>query len=172
MRLVRFSSAITVAMAAMLMSLLSLAPTVSNAQAPSITIKGAGPQPVSITSAELASMPRATASTSNNGITTTFEGVLLSEVLKKAGVPYTADMHRHLLTGYVIATASDGYEVLFSLGELDPGITSGQYLLADKADGKPMFGTNGDFRLIVPGDKRGARSIRMLTSLTVVMPTR
>jgi hypothetical protein len=73
------------------------------------------------------------------------------------------------LTGYVVATAGDGYRVVFSLGELDDGITDGQYLLADAADGKPLFGENGAFRLVVPKDKRGARSVRALTGLHVVL---
>ena len=73
---------------------------------------------------------------------------------------------------YVLAAASDGYQVLFSLGELDPEITDGQYLVADAADGKPLFGEMGAFQLVVPGDKRGARSIRMLASVTVVQTKR
>lgn len=57
---------------------------------------------------------------------------------------------------------------MFSLGELDPDMTDAQFLLADKANGKPLFGENGAFRLVVPKDKSGARSIRMLTTLNVV----
>jgi hypothetical protein len=67
-----------------------------------------------------------------------------------------------------LAAASDGYRVVFSLGELDPDMTDSQFLLADAANGKPLFGENGSFRLVIPTDKRGARSIRMLTSLEVV----
>jgi hypothetical protein len=33
---------------------------------------------------------------------------------------------------------------------------------------KSLFGEDGAFRLVVPKDKRGARSIRMLTKLEVV----
>jgi hypothetical protein len=54
------------------------------------------------------------------------------------------------------------------VGELDPGMTDGQFLLAEKANGKPLFGENGAFRLVVSKDKRGARSIRMLKELNVV----
>ncbi len=72
------------------------------------------------------------------------------------------------LSSYVVAKASDGYQVVFSLGELDPAMTDGQFLLADTADGKPMFAERGDFRIVIPTDKRGARSIRMLTELSVV----
>jgi hypothetical protein len=94
--------------------------------------------------------------------------VWLADVLKKAGAPLGAGMHGAALSSYVLASASDGYQVLFSLAELDPDMADGKFLLADKANGKPLFGENGSFRLVIPTDKRGARSIRMLTSLNVV----
>ena len=99
---------------------------------------------------------------------TTYEGVWLSDVLKKAGVPFGSGMRGAALSAYIVASASDGYQVVFSVGEVDPDMTDGQYLLADKANGKALFGENGAFRLVVPKDKRGARSVRMLTSLNVV----
>lgn len=136
--------------------------------APSVAVTGAVSQPLSLTAADLAAMPRATATTSSNGTATTYEGVWLADVLKKAGVPFGAGMRGPALAGYVLASASDGYQVVFSLGELDPDMTDEQFLLADKANGKPLSGQNGAFRLVVPKDKHGARSIRMLTTLNVV----
>jgi hypothetical protein len=111
-------------------------------------------------------MPRATASTTNNGVTTAWEGVWLSEVLKRAGVGPGVDM-----PGYVVATALDGYQILFSLGELDPTVTEGQYLVADRANGKPLTGRDGSFRLVVAKDIRGLRSVRQLAKLEVVFLT-
>lgn len=145
------------------------APTLAAQQAaPSIAVTGAVSQPLTLTAADLAAMSRATVTTTNNGISTAYEGVWLSDVLKKAGVPFGSGMRGPTLSTYVVASASDGYQVVFSAGELDPDMTDGQYLLADKANGKALFGENGSFRLVVPKDKRGARSIRMLTSLNVV----
>src|SRR5262245_38941899 len=135
---------------------------------PSIAVTGAVSQPLSLTATDLAAMPRATATTNSNGLATMYEGVWLSDVLKKAGVPFGAGMRGAALAGYVLASASDGYQVVFSLGELDPDMTDAQFLLADKANGKPLAGQNGAFRLVVPEDKHGARSIRMLTTLNVV----
>lgn len=144
------------------------APVQAQQAAPSIAVTGAVAQPLTLTAADLAAMPRQTATTTNNGIATAYEGVWLSDVLKKAGVPFGAGMRGVALSTYVLAAASDGYQVVFSAGELDPGMTDGQFLLADKANGKPLSGENGSFRLVVPKDKHGARSIRMLTSLNVV----
>jgi spermidine/putrescine-binding protein len=52
--------------------------------------------------------------------------------------------------------------------ELDPAFIDNQILLADTANGKALFGAQGRFRLVVPKDKPGARSVRMLTKLEVV----
>ncbi len=143
-------------------------PIAAQQSAPSITVSGAVAPPLTLTAADLAAMPRQTVTTNNNGIATVYEGVWLSDVLKKAGAPLGAGMRGPALSMYVLASASDGYQVVFSAAEVDPDMTDEQFLVADKANGKPLFGENGSFRLVVPKDKRGARSIRMLTSLNVV----
>jgi len=43
-----------------------------------------------------------------------------------------------------------------------------QILLADTANGKTLFGVQGRFRLVVPKDRPGAQSVRMLTALEVL----
>lgn len=96
------------------------------------------------------------------------EGVWLHEVLKRAGVPSGTELRGKALAGYVLAEAQDGYQVVFSLAELDPVFTDNQVLLADTAGGKPLGGAQGPFRLVAPKDKRGARSVRMLARLEVV----
>jgi hypothetical protein len=113
-------------------------------------------------------MPRASVSTTSNGMATVYEGVWLHEVLKKAGVPLGSELRGKALTTYVLAEAQDGYQVVFSLAELDPSFVDNQILVADTANGKALFGAQGRFRLVVPKDKPGARSIRMLTRLEVV----
>src|SRR5215469_6217345 len=107
--------------------------------APSVAVTGAVKEPLTLTASDLAAMPRAKAVTDNNGIQTTYEGVWLSDVLKKAGVPLGPGLRGAALAGYIVASASDGYQVVFSIGELDPDMTSAQYLLADTANGKALF---------------------------------
>jgi DMSO/TMAO reductase YedYZ molybdopterin-dependent catalytic subunit len=135
---------------------------------PSVRITGAVKEPLTLTADDLAKMPRATVKTTGNGMETVYEGVWLHEVLKKAGVPQGSALRGKALAGYVLAEASDGYQVLFSLGELDPSFIDNEILLADTANGKPLFGAQGRFRLVVPKDKPGARSVRMLSKLDVV----
>lgn len=135
---------------------------------PAVQVTGAVKQALTLTADDLAKMPRATVRTTSGGMETVYDGVWLHEVLKKAGVPQGAELRGKALASYVLAEAQDGYRVVFSLGELDPSFIDNEILLADTADGKPLFGAQGRFRLVAPKDKHGARSIRMLARLEVV----
>lgn len=146
-----------------------LAPIAAAQDTPSaVQVTGAVKQPLTLTADDLAKMPRASVRTSNNGLETVYEGVWLHEVLKRAGVPLGSELRGKALTTYLLAEAKDGYQVVFSVAEVDPAFTDSQMLLADKADGKPLIGSQGPFRLVVAKDKPGARSIRMLTRIEVV----
>jgi DMSO/TMAO reductase YedYZ molybdopterin-dependent catalytic subunit len=134
---------------------------------PTVQITGAVKQALTLTAEDLAKMPRASVRTTSSGMETVYEGVWLHEVLKRAGVPQGSELRGKALASYVLAEAQDGYQVLFSLAELDPAFIDNEILLADTSNGKPLFGAQGRFRLVVPKDKPGARSIRMLTKLEV-----
>jgi hypothetical protein len=135
---------------------------------PAVQVTGAVKQALTLTAGDLAKMPRASVRTSNNGMETVYDGVWLYEVLKRAGVPQGSELRGKALTSYVLAEAQDGYQVVFSLAELDPAFIDNEILLADTANGKPLFGAQGRFRLVASKDKPGARSVRMLTRLEVV----
>jgi hypothetical protein len=64
--------------------------------------------------------------------------------------------------------AEDGYRVVFSLAELDPGFLDAEVLVADTIDGAPLGPKQGPFKLVAPHEKRPARWVRMLRSITVV----
>jgi DMSO/TMAO reductase YedYZ molybdopterin-dependent catalytic subunit len=136
--------------------------------ATSFQVTGAVKQPLTLSAEDLAKMPRATVKATSNGMETVYDGVWLFEILKKAGVPQGGELRGKALASYVLAEAQDGYQVLFSLGELNPSFIDNQILLADTANGKPLFGAQGRFRLVVPHDKPVARSVRMLTKIEVV----
>lgn len=151
--------------------LLLLCALFASAQAPatpSIFVDGAIPQPLTLTPGDLAKLPRASLKTTNDGVETAYEGVWLHDVLKRSGAPQGYALRGEFLASCVIAHAQDGYQVAFSLAETDPAFTDSQILLADTGDGKPLFGAQGRFRLIVATDKPGARSVRMLTRLEIV----
>ena len=135
---------------------------------PTVQVTGAVKQTLTLSADDLAKMPRASVKTTSSGMETVYQGVWLHEVLKKAGVPQGGELRGKALASYLIAEAQDGYQVVFSLAELDPAFIDNEILLADTANGKPLFGAQGRFRLVVPKDKPGARSIRMLTKIEVV----
>jgi len=140
----------------------------SQDEPPTVRVTGAVKQTLALSADDLSRMPRATVRTMSNGMETVYEGVWLHEVLKKAGVPQGSELRGKALATYVMAEAQDGYQVVFSLGELDPAFIDNEILLADTASGKALFGAQGRFRLVVPKDKPGARSVRMLTKIEVV----
>ena len=133
-----------------------------------IQVTGDVKKPLTLSADDLGKMPRATVKTTNNDKETVYEGVWLHSVLNKAGVPEGEELRGKALSTYVLATAQDGYQVVFSIGELDPSFIDNEILLADTVNGKALSGTQGRFRLVVPKDKPGARSVRMLTKIEVV----
>jgi DMSO/TMAO reductase YedYZ molybdopterin-dependent catalytic subunit len=97
----------------------------------------------------------------------TYSGVILSSILQKAGVTLGKDLRGENLTKYVLVEASDGYQVVFALAELDQGYTDRTIILADKADGKPLPAGDGPFRIVVQDEKKPARCIKMVTGIKV-----
>jgi DMSO/TMAO reductase YedYZ molybdopterin-dependent catalytic subunit len=143
--------------------------TVQNQATSELTIRGDIPAPLILKADDLVRMPREAVSVPDqDGTKVNYEGVPLREILKRAGVPLGKELRGKALASYVLARAHDGYQVLFSLGELDAAFGNESIIVADKRDGKPLFGYQGPFRLVCPNDKAGARSVRMLETLELV----
>jgi Oxidoreductase molybdopterin binding domain len=134
-----------------------------------IAVTGDVATPLTLKAEDLLNMPRETVSLpEQDGTKIEYEGVSLREILKRAGAPLGNQLRGKALTTYILAKAHDGYQVVFALGEVDAAFANEQILVADKRDGKPLFGYQGPFRLVCPNDKAGARSVRMLETLEVV----
>ena len=135
-----------------------------------LKIGGAVATPLVLTVADLKKMPRKKLSVVNphDKKTENYKGVLLEELLRKAGVAQGENLRGPALASYVSAEASDGYRVVFSLAELDSGIVDSEVIVADTMDGAPLGEKQGPFRLVAPHEKRPARWVRMLKSITVV----
>ncbi|HYA16760.1 MAG TPA: molybdopterin-dependent oxidoreductase [Bryobacteraceae bacterium] len=134
-----------------------------------LTISGDVATPLTLKAEDLASMPRQTVTIPDaDGTKVEYEGVELREILKRAGAETGQKLRGKALSTYVLAKAKDGYEVVFTLGEIDQSFGNASILVADKRDGKPLFGYQGPLRLVCPNDKAGARSVRMLETLEVV----
>jgi hypothetical protein len=96
----------------------------------------------------------------------TYSGVPLAALLAKLNAPLGKDLHKEALAAYLIATGSDGYSVVLSLAEVDPSFHAGQVIVADARDSQPL-GKSGPFQLIVSDDKRPARWVHNLVSITL-----
>ena len=137
-----------------------------------LRITGAVNTSLNLSVGDLKSLPRKTLSVVNphNKKTEAYEGVPLEELLHKAGVPHGEQLRGPAMAMYVIAEAEDGYRVAFSLAELDSGILDSEIIVADTMDGSPLPPKEGPFRIVAPHEKRPARWVRMLKSITVMNP--
>lgn len=125
--------------------------------------------PLTLTVDDVKNMPRTTVEIKNeSGGTLTYEGVLLGEILKRAGATLGAELRGDAVASYVVATAADGYRAVFSLGEVDPALTMNGIMIADTVDGKPLADNQGPFRVVTPKDSRPSRAVHMVERIDVV----
>ena len=94
-----------------------------------------------------------------------FEGPLLWTVLDSAHA-IDPSKHRDDVRQIVILTGVDGYTAMLALGEISPEFENKQVILAERMDGKPLEHP----RIVVPGDKRGGRSVHNLAKIVVLAP--
>jgi hypothetical protein len=118
------------------------------------------------TAEKLAALPHTTIKLYNEHAKAdqTFAGVPLTELLAPLGVPEKPKGKDFTL--YLVAEGSDGYQVVYSIGEVTPDVHDGTVLVADAMDGKPL-GVNGPVQLVAAGEKRPARWVRNLVAIRV-----
>lgn len=145
-------------------------------KAETLTISGAVSKEASIDVASLEKLGGEEVEWKHKDKTYRFTGVPLEKVLAehgvKAGVMSNEIPKPEKLAGlkYVIVGSSpDGYQAVFSFSELSTfqGQPTKAFVVW-KLDGKPLPEEMGPFRLVVPTDKEGARSMYHLAALQVV----
>jgi DMSO/TMAO reductase YedYZ molybdopterin-dependent catalytic subunit len=146
------------------------APGQSKPAEATLTVTGSVEKPLSLTISDLRQLPRKTVKVLNphEKKEEAYEGVLLAELLARAGVPQGAKLRGAGMATYILAEGSDGYRVIFALAETDSDFQDSEILVADKMNGQPMNATVGPLRLVAPHDKRPARWVRMLQTIQVV----
>jgi hypothetical protein len=100
----------------------------------------------------------------------TYTGTTLWDLLTDAVGVTTTTAKNDILSKYVIATGSDGYQAVFSLGEIDP-VFGAQPVLVSYTDTAGQLGPEGSdglARMVVPGDIAGGQYVSDLVSLQVV----
>jgi DMSO/TMAO reductase YedYZ molybdopterin-dependent catalytic subunit len=85
-----------------------------------------------------------------------YTGALLWTLLQRTEA--LAVEPRERLHHVVAVTGHDGYVAVLALAEIDPEFAGKQVLLAYRRDGQPL--PDHELRLVVPGDRRGGRSVR------------
>ena len=114
-------------------------------------------------------MPQSTVTVHNahTGRDETYTGVALSSLFDAAGLPFNKDTQRTYLRSYVRAQGTDFYFVLYSAAEMESELNSARALVAISMDGHDL-GDDGEFKLVSSAEKRPARWVRNLISLSVV----
>jgi len=133
-----------------------------------ITVQSDSGTGAKLSATEIARLPHQTVSVDVHGNPSTFDGVPVTILLEKAGIKLGDSLRGKRLSDCLLVEAADGYRVVIALPELDSGFTDRVIILADRANGHPLDSKEGPFRIIIPGEKRMARWVRQVRSLTVV----
>jgi hypothetical protein len=129
---------------------------------------GGNHAPVSISLAEFRALPHVTITVHNAhaNVDESYSGVPLAELLAKLDAPLGENLRGKALASCIVASGSDGYSVVLSIAEVDPSFHGGEILVADPRDGQSL-GKSGPFQLIVSEDKRPARWVHNLVSISL-----
>ena len=133
-----------------------------------LEVSGEIEHPVKLSARDIAGLPHVTVKTKeHSGEEATFEGVALIQILNIAGMELGEGLRGKALSTYLVVKASDNYQVIFTPPELDPAFTDRVVLLADKKNGSPLPPSEGPLRIVVPDEKRQARWVRNVISISV-----
>ena len=141
---------------------------VSGLIAQTLQVVNTGAHTTTLAAAQIANAPHVAVEAHDHAGAAHFEGVPLSAVLSLAGVQLGDTLRGPRMAEALLVEASDGYEVVFALAEVDPAFATREIILADKRDGKVLDAKEGPYRIVVPGDSRPARWVRQVTTLRVI----
>ncbi|MDO8066993.1 molybdopterin-dependent oxidoreductase [Janthinobacterium sp. SUN206] len=139
-----------------------------------LTVTGMVERPLTLKVADLRQLPPANggkiAVTRHNGdkaeTITSYKGVLLRDILDKAVLD--APGHNDVKKLAIIATATDGYAVVFSWGELYNAPAGEGVIVYYEKNGKALDDNDGEIALISAKDIRtGPRHVKWLNGIEV-----
>lgn len=146
------------------------APPSAPAGSVSIEIAGDGVKPGAVLDAAAwKRLPRATAQAVDpDKRSSIYEGARMADVLQDAGLMLGDALRGKLARVYVVVTASDNYEAVFSLGEIDTADARCAPILVNVRDGAPLAAEAGPVRVVAPCDRHHERWVRNVTALRVL----
>ncbi len=138
------------------------------AQQAEVTVSGDITNPYQINTGTFAAMKQITVTAkAKDGSAHQYSGVSLFDILTKAGSVPNNQLRGKALSKYVLITAADHYQVVIALPEFDPAFSDQIIILANQEDGHSLPVASGPYRLIVPQDKKPARSVMQVTGINV-----
>jgi hypothetical protein len=137
-------------------------------RAQTLRVVGTDGKATTLSAAQIAAIPHVQVSAQDHEATSTFDGAPLAAVLSAAGIKLGDSMRGPRMTEAMLVEAADNYKVVFALAEADPAFATREVILADKKNGKLLDTKEGPFRIVAPGDKRGARWVRQVTEIRIV----
>jgi hypothetical protein len=141
----------------------------AKSDAAAVVLRAADGKTVHLTQGDLKKLPRTELEVvDHRGNKARYSGVALRAILDKLNVPRGEALRGEWLRAFVIVDAADDYRVIFAIAELDPGFTDRTIILADTRDGQPLKKFQGPFQIVVPGEKRQARWVRMVKEIRIV----
>lgn len=134
-----------------------------------LKVSGSDGKTMTFDAAALAKLPQQAIHAEAHGKAVNCTGPRLIDVVATVGAVSGEALRGKNLAVYVRASAADGYRAVFSLAELDPGMSGdGAPIVTASCDGHALDAKEGSFRIIAPRDKRPARWVRELTALDVL----
>lgn len=133
-----------------------------------LTVEDEGGKQTKLTLADLSKLKRQSVKGNDHGTEAVFEGFLLADALKLAGIEFGESLRGKRLATFLLAEAADKYQAVFALPEVDNGFTDKVIIIADRRDGKPLSEKEGVLRIITPDEKRQGRWVRQLTNLKII----
>jgi hypothetical protein len=134
-----------------------------------LKIQGLDGKSITLSPEQFAALPHKTVSVFNSHSKTNerYSGVPLTDLLAKVGVPLGEQVKGKLFLTGIVAEGTDTYDVLYALAEVDPSIHAGDVIVADSVDDHKLE-KDGAFKMVSTEEKRPARWVRNLTSITVI----
>ena len=136
------------------------------AQAPVLSLDGKVKHPQHWTLDDLRKMPAqhvdVSYQTDRGATNASFTGVPLWSLIAAAG-GIDDDARGAAIRHAIRVTATDGWVVVASTGEIAPDFGAKPALVAYERDGKPL----ADFHLVMPGDKHGGRYAHDVATISV-----
>ena len=97
-----------------------------------------------------------------------YRGVALYDLLMDAGPRFDEERPSDPLRWYALVSAGDEVSALVAWGEIHPWFEGKPVVVAYEMDGQPLPEQTGMARLVVPFDRRGARGIANIRTISLM----